>query len=143
MVAWFAPFLTSVWWHIGKYEIKNIFSKSFKSLYFWWNLSSGNLFWWKKYPTLPIYVYYYFWTLWFRYRFRYRPKVSANYSFGFGIGPKPKWWFRSFTIADRWYHLNGLGTFLISRSAVENIHTHAQCGIQSDIPLFWGNYLMP
>ena len=35
MVAWFAPFLTSVWWHIGKYEIKNIFSKSFKSLYFW------------------------------------------------------------------------------------------------------------
>ena len=35
MVAWFPPFLTSVWWHIGKYEIKNIFSKSFKSLYFW------------------------------------------------------------------------------------------------------------
>ena len=35
MVAWFAPFLTSVWWHIGKYKIKDIFSKSFKSLYFW------------------------------------------------------------------------------------------------------------
>ena len=66
MVAWFAPFLTSVWWHIGKYEIKNIFFKIIqKSLFLTWNLSSGTLFWWKKYPTLPIYVYYYFWTLWF------------------------------------------------------------------------------
>ena len=107
MVAWFAPFLTSVWWHIGKYEIKNIFFKIIqKSLFLTWNLSSGTLFWWKKYPTLPIYVYYYFWTLWFRYRFRYRPKVSANYSFGFGIGPKPKWWFRSFTRVNQGVGVN-------------------------------------
>ena len=56
MVAWFAPFLTSVWWHIGKYKIKDIFSKSFKSLYFWLGIwVQGPYFDGKKYPTLPMY----------------------------------------------------------------------------------------
>ena len=43
----------------GKLEdmkLKNIFSKLFKTFYYLtWNLNSGTLFWWKKYPTLPMY----------------------------------------------------------------------------------------
>ena len=34
IVAWCPPILTSVWWQIGKYEIKNIFFKTIQDLLF-------------------------------------------------------------------------------------------------------------
>ena len=107
MVAWFAPFLTSVWWHIGKYEIKNIFSKSFKSLYFWLGIwVQGPYFDGKNTPhSLSMFI---------------TTSELCGFGIGFGIGRK----YRPITVSVSVSGRNQNGGF--GRSLPEGMTTNKQ-----------------
>ena len=105
MVAWFAPFLTSVWWHIGKYEIKNIFSKSFKSLYFWLGIwVQGPYFDGKNTPhSLSMFI---------------TTSELCGFGIGFGIGRK----YRPITVSVSVSGRNQNGGFGRSLSCTLQVH---------------------
>ena len=53
IVAWCPPILTSVWWQIGKYEIKNTFFKTIQDLLFDLEFEFRDLILMEKIPHIP------------------------------------------------------------------------------------------